>query len=479
MLERLREHLERTRLIPEGARILVGYSGGPDSTCLLHLLHRLNLDVVAAHLHHGQRPEADEELRRCEQLCNDLGVPFAAGHADVPRLAKDLKIGLEEAGRHARYEFFRQAAFRLQCPVVATAHTRDDHVETVLLNLTRGSGLAGLSGIPARRGEVIRPLLPFSRAETRAYCTEHGLWTHDDPANTDLAHSRVRIRQSVLPELRAINPQADVAIERLAEIVDEETRFLDGMAAAGLERSEIPLNGDLKFLTEDVEAAFDLRRLSHLPPTLLRRALRLAASALGAALDREQTVAVERGIRSNASGSVTAEGGEVALEWTSERLTVRRLVDEQPFRHPLVVPGEVDSDMNWRIEAWPTEDVQVDQPRATLLAALDRQKVKGPLYFRNAAPGDTIQPLGFSGSRKLADLLSEMKLTIAARKRLPIVCDMIGPVWAPGVCLSERVRTTNETRHAIAVRFSSTAAAVETGQGREAYLNPDTSPEPN
>ncbi|RYG30390.1 tRNA(Ile)-lysidine synthetase, partial [bacterium] len=123
MLEKLRAHLERTGLIPGGVRVLVGYSGGADSTCMLHLLHRLGFDIVAAHLHHGQREEADREAALCEAFCTEIDVPFVSGRADVPRISREAGIGLEEAGRNARYEFFRQAAFRLECELIATAHT--------------------------------------------------------------------------------------------------------------------------------------------------------------------------------------------------------------------------------------------------------------------------------------------------------------------------------------------------------------------
>ncbi|MBI3722239.1 MAG: tRNA lysidine(34) synthetase TilS, partial [Fimbriimonas ginsengisoli] len=215
MLERFQAHLARTQLIPEGVRVLVGYSGGPDSTCLLHLMHRSGIPLVAAHLHHGQRPEAEDELERCKGLAEGLSVSFAAGRADVPLLSKESGMGMEEAGRQARYHFFSRAAAQFDCGLIATAHTRTDLVETMLLNATRGCGLTGLAGIPERRNNIVRPLLPFSRDETVAYCVEHGLWTHDDPANTDLSLARARVRHRVLGDLRSINPRVEEALFRL------------------------------------------------------------------------------------------------------------------------------------------------------------------------------------------------------------------------------------------------------------------------
>jgi tRNA(Ile)-lysidine synthase len=441
MQERFRRHMATSGLIPPGGRVLVGYSGGADSTCLLHLLATMGIDVVAAHLHHGQREEADQEQRLCEAFAQELDIPFVTGRADVPRMAHDLGIGLEEAGREARYAFFRQAAFGTECALIATAHTRTDLVETMLLNIGRGSGLAGLAGIPERREGIVRPLLPFSREETREYCEARGLWFHDDPANGDISFSRARIRHRVLPELRAINPGTEAALLRLAGIAQEEDGFLNGMAAAALEQSEVPLNGDLGFLTRDVEIRFGRSHLGSLPPVLFKRAIRLAVEALGGALDFDQTNLVMQGVAGQERGSVTAEGGEVVTEWDPEHVDVRRLRPTEPFRYPLTVPGETASDeFGWQFTAF--EDAYDGAPprRASLEVQIAQSGVKGTLYFRTVQPGDTIRPLGFDGRRKIADLMSEARLTEAARRRLPIVCDFVGPIWAPGVCLDERAR---------------------------------------
>jgi len=441
MLPRFLEHVRSKGLIDAAKPTLVGYSGGPDSTCLLHLMHVGGFDVIAAHLHHGQREEADKEMSLCEAFCNELGVPFLSGRADVPRIAASLKVGLEEAGRMARYDFFDSAANATEVGAIATAHTRDDQVETVLLNLVRGTGLTGLAGIPERRGRIVRPLLPFSRSETQAYCKEHGLWTHDDPANTDLSFSRARVRHEVSPALRHINEDYAEAILRLSEIAKSEDEFLNGMAAAALEKSEISLNGELNFLTRDNEITFNRDLLLHLPSVLLKRALRLATLAVGGALDHNQTTIAELGCRTGRPGSITCEGGDVRIEWSANEVTARLTKPTPPFRSNLTVPGETISDeMNWALTAEYAPMPRGSLPRASLEAYLAATTTKGLLYFRNWKPGDEMRPLGFSGRRKLADLMSEASLTANAKARLPLVCDMLGPLWAPGVCVDERCR---------------------------------------
>lgn len=454
MLDRFQSHLENACLIPSGARVLVGYSGGADSTCLLHLLHRAGIDLVAAHLHHGQRPEADQELKLCEAFCAELGIPFASGRADVPRLSRDLKIGLEEAGREARYGFFQQAAFQTGCALIATAHTLSDHVETVLLNIARGAGLSGLAGIPERRDSIIRPILILTREETRAYCDEHALWYHDDPANEDITFSRARVRHRILPELRAINPSVQEALGRLAATAAEEDRFLSGMAAAALEQCERPPNGELGFLTKDVEAVFSREALSAFPPVLFKRSMRLVAGVLGASLTSDQTEALLTGVAAEPRGSVTAEGGEVAIEWGETEIHARQLTPTEPFRSSLEIPGEILSEeFGWSLAAYEADPTKTKPRRAALETELDAHQVKGALHFRTAKAGDTMRPLGFEGTRKLSDLLSEAKLTKAARQRLPIICDMVGPLWAPGVCLDNRAAPTDKTSRVVALRF--------------------------
>jgi tRNA(Ile)-lysidine synthase len=264
----------------------------------------------------------------------------------------------------------------------------------------------------------------------------------------------------VLPQLESINPKAAESIAHMAGVVAEEDELLNSMAAAALERAEIPLNGELGFLTSDIEAAFSTHMLTHAPAPLVKRGLRLAAKFLGADWDSQQLQVAWAGISAGSKGSVTGEGGDVVLEWTPETIHMRQLAPTEPFRFNIVIPGEVASDeFGWRITAEHVDPIAVESERKSMAAVMDMAKIVGQTYFRSAKPGDTISPLGFAGKRKLSDLLSEAGLTKAARQRLPIVCDMLGPIWAPGVCLEERVKTTESIKIAIRMCFSALTAA--------------------
>jgi tRNA(Ile)-lysidine synthase len=297
-------------------------------------------------------------------------------------------------------------------------------------------------------------MLIFDRTETRSYCGENGLPFHDDPANTDETFSRVRIRQRVLPELLLINPAVDDAITRMAELVAAEDRFLNGVAAAALETAVVPLNGNLEFLTADLEVAFDRSKIQSLPEVVRRRAVRLAVETLGGRLDSRETIAFEEGLQARPSGSVTAEGGRVAVEWSPERIHVRDIAKQPAFRHHLEFPGETISDrMGWKLSAWQCEWSGHPPIRTSLSVELDPASIRGRLYFRSCQANDRMQPLGFEHHRKLSDIMAEARLTQAVRERLPIVCDLLGPIWVPGVCVDERARPEEGSDKLWALRF--------------------------
>lgn len=441
-------------LLPVGSRVGVAFSGGPDSMCLLHMLVRLGREPVALHLDHGQREEAEGEARRLAAFCDSLDVAFVGGKADVPTLAKHRRVGIEEAGRIARYEFIRQAAARTGCDLVATGHTRDDLVETVLFNLVRGTGLAGLAGIPSSRDGIVRPLLPFTRGQTRTYCHEAGLPVLEDPSNLDLAFSRVRLRLLVVPELEHVHAGASANIARAAETVREEDAFLDSMAAAALEKCEVPLNGPLRFLTMDREVAFDRGLFNSHPATLRRRAVRLAAGVLGASPDRDFTFMAADSLVDASAGSMSVAESPVRIIWDSQVVRFERTDKEEPFHFNLVVPGVTESDVfGWQITARPWEPTSEPRPLDNLDVLIDADAVMGRLYFRSVHPSMKLTPLGMRGSKSAAQLMAEAKLTRLARERLPVVCDMVGAVWVPGCRIAERVKIADTSTRAFRLQF--------------------------
>lgn len=453
MREKFEAHVRESGLLSNADRVLVGYSGGADSTCLVHLLATSGYPVVAAHLHHLQRSEADADEGACRAFAESLGVEFVSGKADVPLLARQRRLGLEEAGRAARYAFFEQAVRASSCSKIATAHTFDDQAETILMRAARGTGLQGLGGIPEAHGQIVRPLLGFRRSETQAYCERHGLPTRSDASNTDLRFARARIRLHVLPELEAAFPGAKANLVRLGQLAREESAALDAMAAAALEQAEFSPNGQLSFLTQGLELVLDSRFLAPMLPALLRRALRLACRFIGGEIGFDASETAARSIRELGSGSVTAEGGTIALEWSPERVHVRRLEIDRPLDWPCDLGELVSEVFGWRFELRRGSTTDFRRGRNGLEAVFDPHCVRGRLVVRTLRMGEKLRPLGAPGRRLVSDLLGEMGLTQAARARLVALCDDEGPIWIPGVCLAERGKITPVSRAALVATF--------------------------
>lgn len=437
-------HLGQIGIGPR-ARVVVGYSGGPDSTCLLHLCTRAGLDVVAAHLHHGQRLEADGEAEQCATFASQLSVPFVLGNADVPAVARTQRIGLDEAGRRARYSFLETTKLQTAAQWILTAHTMDDHVETVLMRIARGTGLTGLRGVPMQRGAVLRPLLSVTREQTRTYCLDNNLWFHDDPCNVDMSFPRARVRQLVLPELVQLNPKVRDSISRLSQLAEDEDEFLDSMAAAHLEASEHP-HSTWTFLTLDREVILDRTRFLHGPRVLIVRGLRLLAKGLDATMDFHAVQALWSGFR-NDRGSLTLLGGEVVVEWTPGVIHVRQLGSLAIQRQPLDVPGRLGGgSWPWILEVTEAQSPTTSSPpKGSIESLIDRDKVVGGLWIQSYQATDRLVAAGQSKSKTVPQLLKGQKLTQAGKAGLPIVYDFVGPVWVPNVCIADRVKWTDNS----------------------------------
>ena len=220
--------------------IIAAYSGGADSSLLLHLLSDIakaeGISLCAAHVNHMIRGEsADADMHFCEKECERLGIKLHVRSANVPAIAKERGMGLEECAREVRYAFFeeleREYSKNGKVVYTATAHNATDNAETMLFNLTRGASIDGMCAIPPiRDGHVIRPLLPFSKEEILSECERLGVKYVTDSTNEDTAYTRNRIRHNVLPQLRTINPSLESSVFRTSEMLRADAEYLDTLA---------------------------------------------------------------------------------------------------------------------------------------------------------------------------------------------------------------------------------------------------------
>ncbi len=236
MLE-IKRYIGANQLICPGDGVVVGLSGGPDSVFLLYALHtlqaRLGFTLRAVHVHHGIRgAEADRDEAFSAELCAKLTVPFQAVHVAAPEYAAQHGLSLEEAARILRYEALETARQQMGTPSawIAVAHHLDDQAETVLHNLVRGAGLRGLAGMENRRNHVIRPLLSIKREDILKWLEQNNIPYVTDSTNADPHYTRNRIRSTVLPELRAINPEASAHIAHSAALLREADAYFHALA---------------------------------------------------------------------------------------------------------------------------------------------------------------------------------------------------------------------------------------------------------
>lgn len=231
MKQLVRHTINRYSMIPEGTRVLCGLSGGADSVSLVLCLQELGYDVCACHLNHGLRgAQADADEAFCKQLCADRGIPFYSEYCDANAAAEQKKLSIETAARELRYAFFVRCAQEFDAGRIATAHTADDNLETMLFHLIRGTGSAGLAGIPPVRGNIIRPLLAVERRQIEAYLNGHGQVWRTDATNLDDSCTRNKIRHHVIPALRDIEPSAARHALEAADLLRQDNACLDQLA---------------------------------------------------------------------------------------------------------------------------------------------------------------------------------------------------------------------------------------------------------
>ena len=234
MLEnKVKSTIKKYDLIKNGDNIVVGVSGGPDSMTLLNVLinlkENLNLKITVAHINHMIRQEAEEETKYVQNFCKQRDIECFVKREKVEELAKNNKIGTEEAGRKLRYSFFEEVLEKVNANKIATAHTANDNSETVLMNIIRGSGTSGLKGIePIRENKFIRPLIEFTREEIEEYCEEKKLQPKIDKSNSENIYTRNKVRNMLLPYIKEnFNPNIVNSLNRLSELAREENLFLE------------------------------------------------------------------------------------------------------------------------------------------------------------------------------------------------------------------------------------------------------------
>lgn len=247
--------IKKYNLIQENDKIVIGVSGGPDSMCLLHILNglkeKLNFEIVVAHINHMIRKEAEEETQYVKNFCDKLGIKCYIKRIDVIDKSNKEKIGTEEAGRKARYDFFEEVLNIVNANKIATAHNENDNAETVLMNIFRGAGTSGLKGIePIRDNKYIRPIIECERSEIEEYCRFNKLQPKIDKTNFENVYTRNKIRNVLIPEIKKeFNPNIIESLNKLSILARQENNFIQEYAKNIME-NELIVEKDLENLQQ-------------------------------------------------------------------------------------------------------------------------------------------------------------------------------------------------------------------------------------
>ncbi len=448
--------IKKYGMICYGDSIVAGVSGGPDSMCMLHILIRIkdeyNLSIFAAHLNHQFRgKEADEDALYVKNICNAWGIPAFIKVFDVPAYAKETGLSSEEAGREIRYKLYDEVVKKVGAQKIAVAHNMNDHIETILMNLLRGSGTEGLKGIEAVRGQIIRPLINAERSEIEEYCRINGISPRIDKTNLEPIYGRNKIRLELIPYMKnTFNPNIMNALYRLSHIAALENDYMDKEAE----------NAFLE-VAEDHENSikYNINKLHSLHPALQRRVIRIGLEKLLGSLKGIEYKHMEEilGILNDSTGAaVTLPKNAKAyvsyenlilgykLDKLHDKYCYTLKLDSENIIPPLSIKAVVKT-----LKAWEIADIKKDKH----VAYIDKAKISEDLVLRNRLEGDVFSPIGLKGSKKLKEYFIDEKIPREDRDKIQLIADEKEIVWVIGRRLSEKYKITDKTEDVIMIKI--------------------------
>ena len=415
MLSKVARYIEKHKLLNLSELYIVALSGGADSVALLLLLDEMGYKVHAAHCNfHLRGAESDRDEAFCEQLCRDKNIPFHRAHFDTCEYAELHKVSTEMAARELRYHWFEQLREDIGATGICVAHHRDDSVETVILNMARGTGVHGLTGIRPRNGYILRPLLCVSRAEIEDFLAQRGQKYVTDSTNLEDEATRNKVRHHIIPELQQLNSKALENIQRMTERMAAVEALLD----------------DYKQKSVRVEADRTIiRKTDVLSDYLLYELL------ADYGFNSVQAVQICASMCADSIGSIFSSA-DYDLLVDRECLLIEPHLE--PMK-PLVIPETgvyvLDEEHKIRVESG---DFPVSKD--PYVATLDASKVNFPLTVRRVEEGDWMVPYGMKGRKLLSDLMTDMKLSIFDKRKQLVITDNQGIIiWAIGLRVSQNV----------------------------------------
>ena len=449
-------------LVPQvspGDAIIVAVSGGADSVALLHMLHgfrkELGFSLSIAHLNHmarGKESSADAEFVR--GLAQALGLRCVVHSADVKAEAKKQKTSFQETARNLRHQFLEATLKVEKSKFIALGHTSDDQVETFFINLLRGSGAKGLSGMPQIREPFIRPMLTSSRHEVESYLQDKDIKFREDSSNKGNHYLRNRVRNELLPVLAEYNPQIKSTILDTISILKDEDLFLDDYVEELLpqfvrtygQKSGVLLSRD-----------FFLRQPKAIQKRLIRKALepftgglrRISTVNVCALIDLMEMPRVGKEVRLPGGWRATGGTKNIKIELSSHFFNgpVATKDPENNVKIELEMPGTTEwSEFGWHFNCHVLDPAIANMSKSPSQACFDFDKVGGQVGVRFFKPGDCFIPLGMTGRKKLKSFFIDEKIPREERKAIPLLTSANGDIiWVYGRRIADNYKVTEKT----------------------------------
>lgn len=438
MLQRyVKKYIESMHLLPERARVVVALSGGPDSVALIDILNRLDYFCIGAHVNfHLRDEESDRDAAFAHQLCMNLGIPFYKNDLYAAEYAEREGISVEMAAREMRYRWFEQLRKEQKAFAVAVAHHRDDSVETMLLNLIRGTGIRGLTGIKPKNGNIVRPLLCCDREAILEYIEQRGLTYVTDRTNLLNEYRRNKIRLDVLPLLESIQPSVRESISRTIDNL-RETEVLYEQAVEEAKFRICPgwnKNGSALPLYISI-SALDREKA---PKSILYEIL----SEYGfGRVDVESIYKNRAGVSGRLYFSHTHrlifDRDQIIISELPENDTQEYTIEESQkiLLEPVKIKCEIIA---------PSGDAVITDSRS--VACLNADKLNFPLVIRHARKGDSFIPFGMHGRKLISDFCTDRKMNALEKESLWLLCSGKDIVWVVGERIDNRFRVDENTK---------------------------------
>lgn len=411
--------------------MLCGISGGADSTALLHLLHAARIPVAAAHVNYGLRgEESDADEKFVSEFCAMLSIPLYVRKTSADELGH-LNANLQMAAREIRYTFFNQVCQIESISRIAVAHHSNDQLETVLMNFLRGSGLRGMQGMQYRNGNIIRPLLDVSSSDIEAYLKGQNISWRSDSSNASDSYLRNRIRHHVIPAIHKNDDRKQLGWKHSIEQLTESNELLLSLLQTIEENITRISSGEIRISKHQLQQ-------TSLPHYVLNHLLDKYEFGLRFSSDQFTELMKQQPGRKYLSGvhQLIVDREDLILTRNSSRKE-----DEITLE-----PGTITGRWNCsEIESFTAELQEQDA------ALIDAATIGGPLIIRIWRDGDRMQPFGFAGTKKVSDILTEMKIPMHEKVNFSIVTYNNDVVWIPGYRIADKFKITQKTKTALRI----------------------------